>query len=135
MYWFLKCLKQYFDFATRARRMEYWNFVIILWIILGIVCLIFHSSVRITPSDLIHFNITADLISDIGIVPFLVSCFFVIPYFAVTVRRLHDINRSALWLLIMLIPFFGGIWMFFLMITDGFYYDNRWGRNPKLHLV
>lgn len=135
MYWFMKCLRQYFDFATRARRLEYWAFVIILYILLGIVCLIFHSSIRITPADLIHFKIDADMISSIGIVPFFVAIFFVIPYFSVTVRRLHDVDKSALWLLIMLIPGLGGLWMFFLMITPGNYYDNKWGRNPKINLV
>ena len=39
MKWFIKCLKQYADFNGRARRKEYWWFILIYFII-ALICII-----------------------------------------------------------------------------------------------
>jgi uncharacterized membrane protein YhaH (DUF805 family) len=54
-----------------------------------------------------------------------------IPGIAVSVRRLHDTNRSGWWLLLDLIPFIGGIILFVWFVQDGTPGDNRFGANPK----
>jgi len=77
----LQPLRKYADFKGRAGRTEYWGFVL-LWIIasfiLGFV------------GALIHANWLADLL----------SLAIVIPYLAVFVRRMHDINRRGWWILL-----------------------------------
>jgi len=54
-----------------------------------------------------------------------------IPSLAVTVRRLHDINRSGWWLLIGLIPL-GGLVLLIFVCLDSNPGPNEYGPNPKL---
>ncbi|QJQ52402.1 hypothetical protein ADP71_40730 [Vitreoscilla sp. C1] len=64
--------------------------------------------------------------------PYWLFCVAVfLPQLAVSVRRLHDINKSGWWILIGLIPLVGGIWFIILMCTDGTPDDNQFGSNPK----
>ncbi len=54
-----------------------------------------------------------------------------IPNFAVSVRRLHDTNRSGWWLLIGLVPLIGAIVFFVFMVQDSQPDENQYGPNPK----
>jgi len=54
-----------------------------------------------------------------------------IPSSAVSVRRLHDTNRSGWWVLGNLIPFFGGLAILVLCALDGTAGVNRYGPDPK----
>lgn len=40
----------------------------------------------------------------------------IVPMFAVTVRRLHDTDRSGGWYLLMLVPFLGLVVLVFLLL-------------------
>ena len=55
----------------------------------------------------------------------------ILPGLAVAVRRLHDINRSGLWLLISLVPF-GGLVLLIFACIDSDPGPNQYGPNPKL---
>jgi uncharacterized membrane protein YhaH (DUF805 family) len=113
-------LKKYADFQGRARRMEYWMFVlfqILVFIALAIVGAIVSGG----DSDSVLFNLLI-LIPALG---------FLIPSIAVTVRRLHDSNRSGWWYFISLVPLIGGIWLFILTVLDGTPGPNRFGADPK----
>ena len=119
MNWYLKCLKQYADFNGRARRKEYWMFVlfnIIISFVLGLVDRLFGT-----------FSSKAG----IGILGVLYSLAVLIPGLAVTVRRLHDIGKSGWMILIGLIPFIGTIWFLVLMLLDSNPGENKYGPNPK----
>jgi uncharacterized membrane protein YhaH (DUF805 family) len=54
-----------------------------------------------------------------------------IPSLAVSVRRLHDIDRSGWWILIALVPLIGGIVLVVFALLEGTAGDNRYGPNPK----
>ena len=54
-----------------------------------------------------------------------------IPAFAVSVRRLHDTDRSGWWLLIELIPIIGGLVLLIFMVQDSQPGENQYGPNPK----
>lgn len=54
-----------------------------------------------------------------------------IPTLAVSVRRLHDTNRSGWWYLLVLIPIIGGLILLIFFCTDGTPGDNRYGPSPK----
>ena len=79
------CLKKFFDFKGRARRSEYW------WFILFIVIL---SSV---------FNYGGLLLPFLSYVGMLCSLLLLIPQFAAMTRRLHDTGRSGWWVAILAI--------------------------------
>ena len=50
-----------------------------------------------------------------------------IPSFSVTIRRLHDINKSGWNLLWMLIPLLGAVYIIILNILKGTDGDNKYG--------
>jgi uncharacterized membrane protein YhaH (DUF805 family) len=54
-----------------------------------------------------------------------------IPSIAVSVRRLHDTDRSGWWVLIGLIPLIGTIVLFVFMVQDSQPGENQYGPNPK----
>ena len=120
MNWYLKVLKQYADFNGRARRMEYWMFVLFN-VMFSIILLIID-------------NVIGLAFEDIGYGPlYLIYCLaIVIPSLAVAVRRLHDSGRSGWWILISLIPFIGGLWLLVLLLLDSDPGDNEYGPNPKV---
>jgi uncharacterized membrane protein YhaH (DUF805 family) len=113
MNWYLAVLKKYVVFSGRARRKEYWMFVlfnIIIELVLGFVEWFAGSP---------------------GIVGMLYSLAVLIPSIAVSVRRLHDTDRSGWWLLIALIPLIGMIVLLAFMVQDSKPGENQYGPNPK----
>lgn len=112
---------KYTDFTGRSRRREYWGFFLFFNLIsLGLLYLVLVGS-TISKE-------TANVLS----LPYWLFCLaFFLPQLAVTVRRLHDINKSGWWILVGLIPLVGGIWLIILLCTDGTPDENQFGPNPK----
>jgi uncharacterized membrane protein YhaH (DUF805 family) len=115
MNYYLEVFKKYAVFSGRARRSEYWYFTLFNFIVSIILAII--------------SSIAGDKNGLIGIAYALVVF---IPGIALSVRRLHDVNKSGWMLLILLIPFVGAIWLLVLMCTDGDMGDNEYGPNPKI---
>ena len=46
---------------------------------------------------------------------------------SLTVRRLHDQDKSGFWYFIAFVPFIGGIWLLVLMVMEGTRGPNRFG--------
>lgn len=113
MNWYLAVLKKYAEFNGRARRQEYWMFVLFNMI----------------------FAIAASVVDMIiGTYPAINTIYslaVLIPGLAVSVRRLHDTGKSGWMLLIGLIPIIGWIWVFVLLVTDSKPGENEYGKNPK----
>ena len=106
MNWYLDVLKNYAEFDGRAGREEYWQFTLL--------------NIIISIALYLSFN---ELWAVYTVV-------VLIPSIAVSVRRLHDIDRSGWWVLIVIVPFFI-IALLFMMLLDGKPGDNRYGFNPK----
>ena len=119
MNWYLKVLKQYADFSGRARRKEYWMFVLVN---------IIFSTIAV-----ILDNIFGIAVEGVGYGPLygLYTLAILIPSLAVGVRRLHDIGKSGWMLLVALIPLIGTIWLLVLLFTESNPEDNEYGTNPK----
>lgn len=115
------CFKQkYADFNGRASRSEYWWFVLLYFIVLLAASIL--SGGVIDPS-------TGE-ISMIGVIIFLlVIVIFLVPSIAVSVRRLHDIDKSGWWYLINLVPYVGGLAFLVLMVLPP-KEPNRFGDAP-----
>ncbi len=120
MNWYLKVLKEYANFNGRARRKEYWMFVLFN-IIFAIVAMLIDNMFGMTISGDVPY----------GPIYGLYALALFIPGLAVAVRRLHDIGKSGWYLLVGLIPIIGGIWLLVLMVTDGTPGENEYGKNPK----
>jgi uncharacterized membrane protein YhaH (DUF805 family) len=66
-----------------------------------------------------------------GLLSGLYSLAILIPSLAVTVRRLHDTDRTGWWLLIGMIPLIGAIVLLVFMLLDSQPGDNQYGAHPK----
>jgi uncharacterized membrane protein YhaH (DUF805 family) len=117
--WYLEVLKKYAVFSGRARRAEYWYFVL------------FNIIVAIVLSLIDTLLGTFDFVQGVGLLSGLYSLAVLIPTLAVTVRRLHDVDRSGWWIFINLIPLIGTIVLLVFALTDGTPGSNRYGPNPK----
>jgi len=104
---------RYWDFQGRASRSEYWLFF--LWVFtLGLAAglvdrLVLQSQGPLGPCGL--FLTFANLI----------------PNLSLSFRRLHDIDRSAWWLLIAAIPILGALVLFVFTLLPGTRGENRFG--------
>lgn len=105
----------YSDFEGRARRSEYWYFV--LFDILTIFILLF------------LFILSEVQYSFILIVIYFLAS--LVPRIAINVRRLHDIGKSGWYIFISVVPVIGGIWRLVLLVTDSQDGENEYGPNPK----
>lgn len=60
------------------------------------------------------------------------SLVVLLPGLGVSIRRLHDTDRSGWWLLIALVPFVGVIILIVFLASEGKPHENSHGPNPKL---
>ena len=102
MNYYTDAIKKYATFSGRARRKEYWMFVLINFIITWVIGII-EKAIGLT------FTVSG---AEIGIITLIYSLFILIPSLALTARRLHDTDRSGWWILISLIPVVGSIILF-----------------------
>lgn len=115
--------KRYAEFDGRSRRKEYWMFTL-LYVIVYAICLVFGGVLAgEDPSGGIG------MIFVLALVVFVVGSF--IPSLAVTVRRLHDTDRSGWWILISLVPLVGPIVLLVFTVMDGTPGANKFGSSPK----
>ena len=115
MNWYLKCLQHYADFTGRARRSEYWYFVLFNMIVSFVITLV-----------------VTWIGSSVGmIIGYIYTLGVFIPSLAVGVRRLHDAGKSGWYYLVGFIPLIGWIWLLILLCKDSQPGTNEWGANPK----
>ena len=127
MNYYLNALRNYTLFSGRARRSEYWYFIL------------FNAIFSLLAVVLDHLLGTSFIINTInGPIDFYYGyCYLVyalivfLPSLAVLVRRLHDVGKSGWFFLISLIPIVGAIWLLVLLFTDSVEGPNKYGLNPK----
>lgn len=124
---YLKVLKQSIDYKGRARRKEFWMFllynIIIIFIIMSLILIL-----KYIMKEFEGRNAIVQILRTFNGI-FILA--ILIPSLALTVRRLHDIGKSGWMMLISLIPIIGGIWLLILMCTDSNEIENQYGANPK----
>lgn len=113
MNYYLKAFNNYAVFSGRARRKEYWFFVLFNMIFAFVSAFV---------DTMIGTYMTVYLI-------YVLVAF--IPGLAVAVRRLHDVGKSGWMILISLIPVIGAIWLLVLLVTDSEPGKNQYGESPK----
>ena len=116
--WYINVLKQYFNFEGRARRKEYWMFVLCNFIVVAVL-------------GAIDGAIGVKIANSIGILTLIYDLAVLLPSLGVCVRRLHDVGKSGWFILISLIPIVGAIWLIVLFCKDGTPGVNEYGPNPK----
>jgi uncharacterized membrane protein YhaH (DUF805 family) len=106
-------LSNYANFNGRAARAEFWWWSLVLFIVQGVLELALRGW------------------SLAWLFELLLSLALLLPTVAVTVRRLHDTNRSGWWLLIALVPLIGGVVLIIFNVEDGTQGINQYGPWPK----
>jgi uncharacterized membrane protein YhaH (DUF805 family) len=117
MNWYIEVLKKYATFSGRARRKEYWMFVLVNCLVaagLGIIEAVMRGG-----------SSGGAILANLYLLAVL------LPSLAVAARRLHDTNRSGWLLLISLIPLVGAIVLLIFLVEDSRPGDNKYGPNPK----
>ena len=104
-------LTQYATFDGRARRSEYWYW----YLAVSLFAVVVEVVAAVTSTPLLPLALVAVML----------------PTLAVTVRRLHDVDRSGWSILIGYIPLVGTILMLLWLTDDGTQGVNRYGTSPK----
>ena len=110
------CFKKFFNFKDRASRSEYWYFQLV-FTILSLPLFIYEDSSNDT--HLIYTGISA-----------IIVLILFIPAISVSVRRLHDINKSGWFVIISVIPYIGWIILAIMLIGKGTLGKNKFGKYP-----
>jgi uncharacterized membrane protein YhaH (DUF805 family) len=119
MKWYFQVLRKYAVFTGRARRKEYWIFSLI------------QAAIIFSLRGIHHLAGTFDPDGRIGIIEMIYVFATFLPFVAVSVRRLHDTNRSGWWCLLIVIPLVGFIPALIFMAEDSQPGENRYGPNLK----
>ena len=112
MEYFLLALKKYADFTGRARRKEYWMFI--LFYVISVVVL----------------SVVEGFIGLTGVLSGIFMLVLLVPSLSAAARRLHDTGRTGWWQLVAIIPIIGTIILIVLLALDS-HDDNNYGPNPK----
>lgn len=106
--------KKYTQFKGRADRGEFWKFVLVYVVIMGI------------------FSILMQACSSINVLRIIIMILYIatalallLPYLAVSVRRLHDVGKGGGWLFINFVPVIGSIWYLILTVKPSEPNENR----------
>ncbi len=115
---YLYVLGNYATFNGRATRRQYWLFFLMnMLFFIGLT--LFDNLIGI-----VHHAGSVGLLGGAYVLAML------IPTAAVTVRRLHDTNRTGWWALSFLVPIIGLLIWLFMMVEQGTPGENRYGPNP-----
>lgn len=120
MNWYLEVLNKYAVFSGRARRKEYWFFVL------------FNILISLALAVVDFVTGSTDPASGVGLFGGIYAIGILLPSLTVTVRRLHDTNRSGWWVLLPLIPVLGSLILFYFLVLDSNPGRNEYGESPKL---
>lgn len=126
--YFRRCIAKYADGTGRARRKEYWYFVLFHLLILAgplVLVVVFAGIEEQSASDEM-----ALLTGIAALVLVLIYLFFLLPGLAALIRRFHDVGLSGWLVLLGLIPYVGGFITFIITLLPSEARTNKHGPVP-----
>lgn len=131
MKYFLECIsRKFFDFNGRATQTEFLMFGYCSYILLLIIYLLAFG-IMMTTMNGMHGNQVGGSVIAIHCIVCLILLILLIPTLAVTVRRLHDVGKSGIMILLCLIPLVGMLIIMYFCISPTELRDNKWGPIPQ----
>jgi uncharacterized membrane protein YhaH (DUF805 family) len=124
-------LSKYANFNGRARASEFWWYYLAFMIVITVLYVLAVIPAAVAAAnggpgqDLSPVAVIAMLLL------FVVAAGLLLPTLAVTVRRLHDTDKSGFFYFMSFIPVAGGIIMLVLLAGAGTPGPNRFGPDPK----
>ncbi|MEO0032992.1 MAG: hypothetical protein RIS94_2750 [Pseudomonadota bacterium] len=129
MEWMILPYRRYAEFSGRSRRREYWMFALFYFLVMIVLNALFGTNqIESGAGTFVYGSRLVGAGSWVGGLFWLVS---IVPSLAVSVRRLHDQDKSGWLLLLVLIPILGWFALLVLMCLDGSHGANRYGPDPK----
>ncbi|WP_066553701.1 DUF805 domain-containing protein [Croceicoccus bisphenolivorans] len=129
MEWMLMPYRRYFDFSGRSRRKEFWMFQLLILIIYAVAIVLtggMGATMEGSEPDTMG-PMAAVIMMALGV--WGLGTF--IPALALSVRRLHDVDKSGWWLLISFVPIIGFFVLLYFDLIEGTRGPNRFGEDPK----
>ncbi|WP_421521898.1 DUF805 domain-containing protein [Ochrobactrum quorumnocens] len=117
MHYYIDAMRNYAVFSGRASRSQYWFFSLALFVML-VVAMIVDQTVGDTTRD-----------KPGGLFTAVVYLAHMLPAIAITVRRLHDTDRSGWWILAGFVPLIGQIALLVFMCLPSTPGESRFGGN------
>lgn len=111
-----KAMRLYATFDGRTRRKDFWFYVLAV--------MLMSAAIAIVEGVILGGLFGGGLVGLFNLVHF-------VPSLAVAARRLHDTNKSAWWLLLMLVPGVGFLVLLIFCCVPGDAGANRFGPDPK----
>ncbi len=127
----VKPFSHYADFSGRARRREFWSFFLLVMIaMLGMMYLdtvlgLGGTATGYATGNSVGFSMSGGWLTGFFLLAVLV------PMVAVAARRLHDVGKSAWYLLFVVVLLFGWIYLLYLYVQPGMAGPNEYGPDPK----
>ncbi len=107
---------KYAQFKGRAGRGEFWQFVLVNFVI----SIVFQILVTVAGQGSTLALVFSGILG-------LYSLAILVPGLAVSVRRMHDIGKGGGWIFISAVPIIGAIWYIVLCVKEGEPTANRFG--------
>jgi uncharacterized membrane protein YhaH (DUF805 family) len=111
---YLDGMKNYASFSGRSTRSQYWLFTLFFFIAMFVGAVLDEMAGTSLPDGG-------------GPITVIIIAAHLLPYFAVFVRRMHDIDRSGWWLLVGVVPLVGFIAHIVFLCTASTPGTNRFG--------
>ncbi|WP_313808354.1 DUF805 domain-containing protein [Flavobacterium sp.] len=111
----------YATFTGRARRQEYWYFIL-----MNVIIVFAFFVPMFAFSDM---NAIVGPWTIVGLSGYAIA--MILPTLALISRRLHDIGKSGWYYFVRFIPVIGPIWFLIMMCTAGDVGSNQYGNDPK----
>ncbi|NLA62280.1 MAG: DUF805 domain-containing protein [Bacteroidales bacterium] len=108
---------KYAQFNGRANKAEFWQYILVYILISIALSLLMSIFARVGVLRMLFWFVNL-----------IVMLALIIPSLAVGVRRMHDIGKDGMWVLINLIPLVGTIWFIVLAVQDSEPGANRFDR-------
>lgn len=130
--------RNYATFSGRARRSEFWFFYLFLAVTHALLGILVAVALATSPTS--TSTVDGKVVESISPSAFAIAMYVVIglwslatilPFLAIQVRRLHDIDRTGWWWWIGLVCCVGPIILLVFYVTEGVRGPNRYGPDPR----
>ena len=112
--------RNFMNFWGRSGRSEFW-----FWLLYANFFLLL-GSLAVFLSARLH-----EVVTPLSILYLAVFSVLLLPSLAVSVRRLHDINRSGWWLFLNFVPVVGPLFLLYFFVQPSDEAPNRYGPVPQ----
>jgi uncharacterized membrane protein YhaH (DUF805 family) len=117
MKYYFMAFRKYFRLNDRSSREEYWYFMLINFIF-NLFIIFMTSFVFIGHDELTHFGLLLLITYNLATA---------LPTLSITIRRLHDTGRRDWYLLLVIIPYIGAIYVLYLLALPSQKFNNKYG--------